>query len=171
MSGLKGQCSRKVRLMLGIIARMRLSIEHWELMKIKWGDAFEAGGIDAKLMGVRAAFMVRVDAANRAKMMLRGLGIETIGRKIVLASCDPELLGRRGQSYGSAHCADRTGASSSRSKTFGQRDGELDSSAMTGALEGDRIGGFRLDHAATFSSASLTASSASLALDPSGPPP
>ena len=42
---------------------------------------------------------------------------------------------------------------------------------MAGAIERHRLARHGVDHAATFSSASLTASSASWALEPSGPPP
>ena len=104
-------------------------------------------------------------------MMLGGLRVESIGRELVRALGDAEAIGRRRDRNRAAHPADRTGAAPRRGEAFGQRDGELDGAAVACAIEGDRLTRARVDQAATFSSASLTASSASFAFEPSGPPP
>ena len=75
---------------------------------------------------------------------------------------------RTGHRDGTAHPADRAGAPPRRGKALRQLGGELHRAAMAGAVEGDRVARLGVDQAATFSSASLTASSASLALDAVG---
>src|SRR6185369_9763336 len=104
-----------------------------------------------------------------AEVMLGDIGVEAIGRQLVLAFGDREGLRRRGHGDRAAHPADRAGAAPRRGEAFRQGRGELHRPAMTGAVQGDRLGRKRVDHAA--SSASFTASSASWAFEPSGPPP
>src|SRR4029453_6181042 len=103
--------------------------------------------------------------------MLGRLSIETIGRQLVLALEDFEAFMRRSDRDGAPHPANAAGAAPRRGKTLGQLGSELYGPAVTGAAESDGVGGLRVDQAATFSKASLTASSASFALAPSGPPP
>src|SRR6185369_999033 len=68
-----------------VIARVALAVIDHDFGEIEGRDAFETGDVDAELVGVRAAFVVRVDAADRAKMMLRDPRIEPVGRELVLA--------------------------------------------------------------------------------------
>jgi|SRR4029079_8165732 len=96
--------------MLSIVGRVPASVEHDHLAKVEGRQTFEASDIDAELVRVRAALVVRINAADRAEMMLRGLRVEAISRKPVLALRDPERVGRRGHRHCPAHPADRAGA-------------------------------------------------------------
>src|SRR5690349_8979805 len=107
---------------------------------------------------------MRVNAAGLAEVMLGLLRIEAIGAELILARADAKSVRRRCHRYGAPHPAYRACAAPCRRKTFGQSDGELDGAAMAGAVESDWLPRRRVDHAATFSSASFTASSASWAL-------
>src|SRR5829696_6421137 len=104
---------------------------------------------------------MRVDAANGAEMVLRGHRVEAVRGELVFTFGDAESVGRRRHRNRSAHPANRATAAPCGSETFRQGGGELDGSAVAGAIQGDRFARSRIDQAATFSSASLTASSAS----------
>src|SRR6185503_4081324 len=104
-------------------------------------------------------------------MMLGAHGVEAVGRELVLALRDSEVLGRGCHRDRAPHPADGAGAPPCRGEALGQGGRELHGAAVARAVERDRLRRGSVHHAATFSSASLTASSASSALDPSGPPP
>lgn len=60
-------------------------------VKVKRADAFQAGGVDAVLVGVRAALMVRVDAAFRTEVMLGLEGVELVERQRILSGDDVDV--------------------------------------------------------------------------------
>ena len=61
-----------------LVRRMVDAVNHRHVVKIKWAHAFETRGVDPILVRVGAAAMVCVDAAPRAKVVLRYAGIEPI---------------------------------------------------------------------------------------------
>lgn len=73
---------------------MPLTVVDDDLFEIEWRHAFEAGGVHAELVGVRAALVVRVDAALRAEVMLRDVRVEAIRRELVFALRDSETVVR-----------------------------------------------------------------------------
>jgi len=79
---------------LGVISRVPLPVEHSDFVKVEGRHAFEASDVDTKLVGVRAAFVVRVDAAIRAEMVLGSLSVEAVGGELVLARSEPEISRR-----------------------------------------------------------------------------
>ncbi len=70
--------------MLRVVPGMPLPVVNHHLAEIERREAFEAGNVDAKLMRIRAALVMGVDAADRAEMMLGRPGIEAVGRELVL---------------------------------------------------------------------------------------
>jgi hypothetical protein len=81
--------------MLGIVGRVTMSIMDDDLAEIERRNALQASSINPELVGVRAALVMRVNAADRAEMVVRSLCVEAIRREIVIALQDPELGGRR----------------------------------------------------------------------------
>jgi hypothetical protein len=75
----------------GVVGRMPLSVENNELAKIKGRKPLETSSVHSQLVGVRAALVVSVDAADGAEMMLGGFCVEAISRKKVIASSDSEI--------------------------------------------------------------------------------
>src|SRR6185295_502091 len=154
-----------------IVAGMELAVVDHDLGEIERRDALEAGNVDRELVGVRAALVVGIDAAHRAEMMLGDARVEAVGGELVGAFEDPESVMGRSHRDRPAHPADRAGAAPRRGQPKRQLRRELHCAAMARAVERDRIARLDVDHAATFSSTPLTASSASCAFEPSGPPP
>src|SRR4051794_31656991 len=92
--------------MVRVVARMALTVMNFDLAEIERGYAFEARDIDAQLIGVRSALVVRVDAAHRAEMLLGDARVEAVGRELVLTLRDAKRVRRRGYRDGPAHPAD-----------------------------------------------------------------
>jgi hypothetical protein len=136
---------------------MAAAVEDDDFVEIERRHAFETGDVDAELVRVRAALVMRVDAADGTEMMLGAHRVEPIGRELVLALRNAEGLGRGGNRHGPAHPTDRTGASPRGSEAFGERDREPDCAAVAGAVEGNWVGRSRIDHRAPFSHAGLDA--------------
>ena len=82
--------------MLGIVGGVALPIMDDDLAEIERRCAFQAGDVDAELARIRSAFVMDVDAADAAEMMLGDAGVESVGRELVRALRDAEMLGRRG---------------------------------------------------------------------------
>src|SRR5262245_41540223 len=59
-------------------------------------EIIEAAGIDAVLVRVGARHVEGVDAASRAEGMLRGAGVEPIGRHLSFAAQQREIFGGHG---------------------------------------------------------------------------
>ena len=78
--------------MLGIVGRVALAVVEDHFAKIEGRNAFQAGDVDAELIRVRAAFVVRVDAADTAEMMLSGARVEPVGGEFVLPARDPQAI-------------------------------------------------------------------------------
>jgi hypothetical protein len=55
--------------------------------------------------------MMRVDAADRAEVMLRSLRVETVGRELVFPLDDLEATVCRSHRHGPPHAADAASAS------------------------------------------------------------
>lgn len=79
--------------MLCVVARVMLAVVDDDLPKIEGRDAFQAGGINAELIGVRTALMVGVNAAVPAEMMLRHPCVEAVGRQFVFAEVTRKSAG------------------------------------------------------------------------------
>ena len=78
-----------------VIAGMTLAVVNHHLFEIEGRDALQAGDVDAKLVRVRAALVVGIDAAHRAEMMLGDARVEAVGGELVGAFEDPEsVMGR-----------------------------------------------------------------------------
>lgn len=67
-----------------IVPRMALAIVDDHFAEIERRNAFQAGDVDAELIGIRAALVMGIDAADLAEVMLRDLRVEAIGRELVL---------------------------------------------------------------------------------------
>ena len=80
-------------LMLRIVGRMPVAVIDRHCRKIERRDAVKTGNVDAELGRVRAPLMVRIDAADTAKIMFGDAAVELIFRKLVGAGCDVELQG------------------------------------------------------------------------------
>jgi hypothetical protein len=80
--------------MLGIVGRVTVAVMDYDFGEIEWRYALETGDIDAELIRVRPALVVRVNAASVTEMVLGDTGIEAIGRELVLALGDFEILRR-----------------------------------------------------------------------------
>jgi len=89
-----------------IVGRVPIAVVDNDLGKIEGRHALQASHVHPELVRVRAAFVVSVNAANRAEMMLRGLRVEPVFRELFLALRDPELRRRRRHRDGAAHPAD-----------------------------------------------------------------
>src|SRR5579872_1844381 len=68
---------------------------------------FERAEIDADFVGIGARHVERMNAANRAKGMLRRAGVEAVGGKRILAADELELLRRHNQMQKAFFPADR----------------------------------------------------------------
>ena len=90
--GRKGQRSGDISPVLRIVRGVTIAIVDHNLTEIEGRNPFEARNIDAKLVGVRSALVVSVDAAVAAEMMLGGLCVEAVGREFVFALQDFEIL-------------------------------------------------------------------------------
>ena len=66
-NGSKRSTPAVVGSVLGIVGGMALPVVDDHLAEIERRDAFEAGDVDAQLVGVRAALVVGVDAADRCR--------------------------------------------------------------------------------------------------------
>jgi hypothetical protein len=60
-------------------------------VKVKRADALQAGGIDAVLVGIRPALVVRVNAAFRAEVVLGLEGVELVERQRILPGGDVDV--------------------------------------------------------------------------------
>src|SRR6476620_56466 len=134
----EGQCPCAVSLVLGIVGRVPLAVENYDLFEVEWRHVLEAGDIHAELARVRAALVVRGDAARAAEMMLGGVRVEAVGGEIVFALGDPEVVGRGGHGNGAAHPTDGAGAAPRRRKSLRQRNIEFHRSAVTRPADGHR---------------------------------
>lgn len=105
--------------MLRIVGRVLLTVKDDHLPKIEGRDACQAGGIYAELVRVRPPLVVRVDTALGTEVVLGRLGIEAVGRELVLALIDSERVRRRGHRDCTPHPTDRACAAPGGGKTFG----------------------------------------------------
>ena len=92
LRGRKGQRSGDKSPVLRIVRGVTIPIVDHDLTKIEGRNPFQARNIDAQLVGVRSALVVSVDAAIAAEMMLGGFCVEAVGRELVLALLDFEIL-------------------------------------------------------------------------------
>ena len=83
--------------MLAPIRRMVDAIGPGHRAQIARVHAFDAGGIDAVFVRVRAALVVGVDAAGPAKIVFRGFRAPLVERQVVRAFNDPDSIERCGQ--------------------------------------------------------------------------
>ena len=100
------------------VAGMSDAVIHRHFGEVEWAHAFEASDVDGVLSRVGAALVMRVDAAFRAKIVLRRHRAELIEREAVGASChDLEVVpfGRYGD--GATHPAIGAGAPAHRVET------------------------------------------------------
>jgi len=94
LRGRKGQRSGDISPVLRTIRRVTIPIVDHDFTEIEGRNPFKARDIDPKLVGIRASFVVSVDAATAAEMMFGGLCIEPIGREFVRALPQFEILRR-----------------------------------------------------------------------------
>lgn len=90
----EGQRSSGIGSMRRIVRRVPISVVDDHFKEIEGRDTFQAGDVDSKLVGVRSALVVGVDAATLTEMMFCGLRVEPIGGQLVLALEDFEILRR-----------------------------------------------------------------------------
>ena len=69
------------------------AVEDDDLCEIERRNTFQAGDVDAQLVGVRAALVMRVNAADRAEMMFRSFRVEAISRELSSPCVRLELSG------------------------------------------------------------------------------
>lgn len=110
------------------------AVFHLDLGKIKRAYPCKAGDIYAKLVRVRAALMMGVNAAKAAKVVLRGLRVELIERQLVLALHKADILQPRRDRNRAAHPAIGTGAAPNAVKAITQPDLKLHRPTMTSGL-------------------------------------
>ena len=80
--------------MFCVIGGMTMAVMDLHFKKVEGRDPIEASDVDAKLFGVRSAPVMCVDAANTAEMMFGGPGVEPVGRELVRAFQNFEILRR-----------------------------------------------------------------------------
>lgn len=120
---------------------MSLAVIDDYFAEIEGRYAFQAGDIDPKLVRVRASLVMRVDAALRAKMMLRDTGVEAVGGELVRSLEHLETTYAAGDSNRSSHPAYRTSAAARACKALGQFRSELNRTAVAGAVHRAWVGG------------------------------
>lgn len=86
---------------------MRNAFEHRHAGEVERADALKAGDVDADFVGVRAAAVMRVDAADRTEVMLGGPGVELIQAQNLGAVRHGEVLQQRADDDSAAHPAER----------------------------------------------------------------
>ena len=84
---------------------MRDTVLHRDFLEVEGAYALQAGNVDPVLIGIRAPLVMGVDAAFRAKVMLRRHGVELIERQKVRALADFKIAKFRRHGYRSAHAA------------------------------------------------------------------
>ena len=60
------------------------------IRKLEWVDAFQAPDVVDVLLGIRAALMMRIYAANRAEIVARRSRVELVQPQHILASDDSD---------------------------------------------------------------------------------
>src|ERR1043166_154887 len=95
-------------------------VDHRHIGEIERAYAFEARDVDAVLVLVRAAAMVRVDPAPRAEIMLRRAGVEPVGRQRLFAGLDRHATEIGRHRHRAAHPAIRAGAAARAVQSVGQ---------------------------------------------------
>src|SRR6185312_15367295 len=93
---------------LSAIARVVDAVDHRHFGEIEGANAFETGSVDAVVIRIRAAAMMRVDAALRAEIMLGDARLELIERQRVLACEQGEIGDRHADGDRAAHAAEGT---------------------------------------------------------------
>ena len=119
---------------------MPLTVMDLYLAEIEWRNPFEARNIDAKLVGVGSPLVVGIDAAITAEMMFGGHCVEAVGRELVPALDDFEILWRRRHGDCASHPANAAGAAPRRGKSLRQRHSEPNRPAVTRSIERHRFG-------------------------------
>jgi len=79
--------------MLGIVSGVAIPVVDHDFAKIEGRNALEAGDVNAKLVGVRSALVVRVYAAIGAEMMFRGPCVEPVSREFFRSLQNLEFSG------------------------------------------------------------------------------
>lgn len=97
-----------------------MAFQHRHFTKVEWAQAIDAGHIHPVLGWNRASRVKRVDAAQRAKIVLRLPGVELIERQFVGAFVDVQILEVGRDCDGAAHAAVRAVASASAAEPIGQ---------------------------------------------------
>ena len=82
--------NRGIRLITDVFG-MDGSVKHHHVVKVKRADPFQAGGIDAKLIGCGSSLMMGIYTANRTKIVFRRFGFELIKRQLIGARYDLKI--------------------------------------------------------------------------------
>jgi hypothetical protein len=115
----------------GVVAGVLHAVHHRHLGEIEGADAFQTRNVDTVLMRIRAALVMCVDTALRAKEMLGFAGIETIAGQFVLAPDDAQTVQGGGHGDRATHPAIGAGASPNGVESITELNLELDRAAMT----------------------------------------
>src|SRR5262249_28212467 len=91
---LKTEHAGRVSPMIGVVRGVAAAVVYDDLAEIEGRHAFETGNIHAELVRVRTSFVMSVDAADGAEMMLRDLRVEPISGEIVFALRDAKVCRR-----------------------------------------------------------------------------
>lgn len=123
----------------GAVARVVGAVQHRDFREIERAQAFQAGGVDAVLLRVRAALVVGIDAAAGAEIMLGAAGVELVAGEGFGPLGDVDILKLGGECHGAAHAAERAVAAPCGTQAIGEFDGKAHSTAMAGGLDGGSI--------------------------------
>src|SRR5262249_54148297 len=102
-------------------------------------DTFETGHVDAVLVRIGAALMVRVDPAARAEEVLGGAGVEPVGGECIRARQDLDPADRRRYRHRAAHAAEGAGAATRGVEAVGDLGAKAHGAAVAGAPDLGRI--------------------------------
>jgi len=100
------------------------SVQYWNGSQDSEIDSFEAGDVVGKLLGIGAALVMRVNPANRAKIVLRSHRVELIHGEFGGASCDGQRIERNRCDDSATHGAHGTITAARRLDSIGEREVE-----------------------------------------------
>jgi hypothetical protein len=106
------------------------AFQNWHFGKIKRTDTVDTGCIHAKLVRVRPSLVMRVDSADRAEIVFRGVGVELVAAEPVVTLDEGYVTNPSRYSNSSAHPAIRTVAAAGGIQTVCECDLELHNTTM-----------------------------------------
>ena len=109
------------------------AVEHRHVFEVERAQSFQAGNVDAILMGIGAPLVERVDATLRTEEMFRRACVETVFAQRVFALVDPDAIEIGGDGHRTSHAAERTVASPRGAQPIGELHREADGTAVTGS--------------------------------------